>query len=73
MTLTARLMGAVTNEEERPMSIFAQALTLLPPVAALIVILVAIADRRDGASLRDICELHPSELAVDAEELETAA
>ena len=57
------------------MSIFAQALTLLPAVAAFIVILVALADRRDGATLKDICELHleASELGVDAEELETAA
>ena len=57
------------------MSIFAQALALLPAVAALIVTLIAIADRRDAATLRDICDLHldPEVLSAEADELESSA
>ncbi len=57
------------------MALFAQALALLPAVTALVVILITLADRRDGAFLNDIRELHLDDAAVssDEEELESTA
>lgn len=54
------------------MSILVETLAFLPAVATIIVVLAAIADRREATSLKDLCTLDSEPLST-AEDFERSA
>jgi hypothetical protein len=72
---SAAFEGAVTKPKEACMSMFAYAMAFLPAVAVLTVAAFVVVDRRDGAALNDLRDLHSDVAALqeDTDALQSTA